>query len=100
MAEGGLASVIAHSGFVSRVEETLCDGCGACAEACSFTAVTVEGAARVEDVRCAGCGVCTVQCPNHALSLVRRSAEETAPVPVDDGEWLRARAAWRRENAA
>jgi NAD-dependent dihydropyrimidine dehydrogenase PreA subunit len=98
MAEGGMASVISRSGFVCRVDEASCDGCGLCETRCAFKAITVEGAARVEAIRCAGCGVCTVTCPNHALTLSRRPAAEISAPPRDEREWLDARAAWRVEN--
>jgi heterodisulfide reductase subunit A-like polyferredoxin len=98
MAEGGMASVIARSGFVCRVDATSCDGCGLCAERCPFGAITVEGAARVEEIRCAGCGVCAVACPNHALALSRRSEAEIDKPVRDEREWLGARADWREKN--
>jgi electron transport complex protein RnfB len=98
MAEGGMASVIARSGFVCRVDATSCDGCGLCAERCPFGAITVEGAARVEEIRCAGCGVCAVACPNHALALTRRPEVEIDQPVRNEREWLDARAAWRAQN--
>jgi Na+-translocating ferredoxin:NAD+ oxidoreductase subunit B len=98
MAEGGMASVISRSGFVCRVDETACDGCGLCETRCAFAAITVEGTARVEAIRCAGCGVCAVACPHGALTLARRPAAEIAPPVRDEREWLDARAAWREKN--
>jgi electron transport complex protein RnfB len=98
MAEGGMASVIAKSGFVCRVDETACGGCGLCAEKCPFGAIAVDGTARVDGVRCAGCGVCTVACPNAALTLVRRAVEETARLPDDESDWGRQRMEWREKN--
>jgi electron transport complex protein RnfB len=98
MAEGGMASVIARSGFICRVDELSCDGCGLCEERCPFKAITVEGMAHVEAIRCAGCGVCTVACPNHALSLARRPEAEIPTPPLDEREWLDTRAAWRTQN--
>jgi electron transport complex protein RnfB len=99
MAEGGMASVIAHSGFVCRVEETACSACGVCAERCPFGAITVDGTARVEKIRCAGCGVCTLACPNDALTLVRVEAGESAPPPVDEETWRKERMEWRAKNS-
>jgi len=98
MAEGGVASVIAHSGFVCRVDEAACSACGLCAERCPFQAITVDGTARVEAIRCAGCGVCTVACPNDALTLVRVEAGKIAPPPVDEKTWGRERLEWRAKN--
>jgi ferredoxin len=98
MAEGGMASVIARSGFVCRVDEAACSACGACAEKCPFGAIAVDGAARVDPVRCAGCGVCTVACPNAALTLIRRPAGEAAAIPADEADWGRQRTEWRGKN--
>jgi electron transport complex protein RnfB len=98
MAEGGIASVIARSGFVCQVDAISCDGCGLCQERCPFKAITVDGMARVEAIRCAGCGVCTVTCPNNALTLARRPEAEILAPPRDEREWQDARAEWRTQN--
>jgi electron transport complex protein RnfB len=98
MAEGGMASVIARSGFFCQVDETTCGGCGVCEERCPFKAITVDGTAHVEKIRCAGCGVCTVACPNGALSLVRRADTEDSYMPKDEEEWRQERTAWRINN--
>lgn len=95
MAEGGIASVVAHSGFVCRVDDTSCGGCGMCEEKCPFGAITCNGTAHVDMIRCAGCGVCVTACPDQALSL-SHLAGELAPIPpADETEWRSARATWR-----
>jgi len=99
MAEGGMASVIARSGFFCQVDEAACSACGLCAERCPFDAISVDGTARVEKIRCAGCGVCTVMCPSGALTLVRRPQEEIPILPEDEEDWRRERAAWRAKNS-
>jgi electron transport complex protein RnfB len=98
MAESGIASVIAHSGFVCRVDESACSACGVCTERCPFGAITVDGTARVDAIRCAGCGVCTVECPNDALTLVRRGDGEIPLPPLDEATWRRERMEWREHN--
>jgi H+/Na+-translocating ferredoxin:NAD+ oxidoreductase subunit B len=98
VAEGGIASAVAHSGFVCQVEPASCDGCGLCSERCPFGAISVDGTARVEPVQCAGCGVCAIACPNGSLSLVRRKDGEAALPPRDDTEWREERAAWRTQH--
>ena len=98
MAEGGMASVIARSGFVCRVNAASCDGCGLCTDRCPFGAITAEGTARVDDLRCAGCGVCAVACPQHALTLLRRTETEISTPPHEERDWLNARAEWREKN--
>jgi electron transport complex protein RnfB len=98
MAEAGIASVMAHSGFVCRVDEAACSACGVCAERCPFGAITVDGTARVDSIRCAGCGVCTVECPSDALTLVRRGEGEIPLPPLDEATWRRERIEWRENN--
>jgi TPP-dependent indolepyruvate ferredoxin oxidoreductase alpha subunit len=72
--------VMASSGYVARVNETLCTGCGTCEGACAFEAVQVDGTASVIWEACMGCGVCVAQCPHEARSLVR---DETKGLPLD-----------------
>lgn len=95
MAEGGIASVVAHSGFVCQVEEISCGGCGVCAEKCPFGAISCNGAAHVDAIRCAGCGVCVAACPDEALALVHLPAEQIPVPPADKEAWRRERAEWR-----
>lgn len=65
------APMMASSGYVAQVDETLCAGCGACVEACPFEAVHLDGTAAVDREACMGCGVCEAKCPKGAMSLVR-----------------------------
>jgi electron transport complex protein RnfB len=95
MAEGGMASVMAHSGFVCRVDGFLCTACGMCEERCPFKAITVDGSAHVEEIRCAGCGVCVAACPDKALSLERLPQDQLPRPPLDKAEWGRERTTWR-----
>ncbi len=73
--------MLASSGYRCRVQEDLCIGCGACAEACPFRAVTVRGeTALVDPNLCMGCGVCVERCDPEAISLDRDSS---LPVPLE-----------------
>ncbi|MDI6697137.1 MAG: 4Fe-4S binding protein [Anaerolineales bacterium] len=74
--------MLAPSGFVCRVDELLCIGCGECAEICQFHAIYVEnGVSRVDFERCMGCGVCVNHCVQGALAL-EREASKGAPLEV------------------
>lgn len=54
---------------VMHVDTEKCVGCGNCADACPFNAVTVRnGKAHVDEVRCRGCRVCVRACPTGAIS--------------------------------
>ena len=61
----------ASSGYVSKVDEILCSGCGECEKACPFLAIQVDGVAKVDREFCLGCGVCAGQCPEDALKMIR-----------------------------
>ncbi len=64
--------MVAPSGYVAYTDKDLCTGCGTCADACPFGALSVEGDESVLNwEKCMGCGVCVEKCPNDAISLVR-----------------------------
>lgn len=74
--------------FHAAVDETLCDGCGACAKRCQVDAVTVTAKkrpAKVQLDRCIGCGLCVPVCSKKAMSLVEN---RVATVPPATGEEL------------
>lgn len=54
------------------IDESKCDGCGACARACAEGVIKViDGVARlVNEDHCDGLGACIGDCPNGAISLV------------------------------
>jgi len=61
---------------IIRIDETLCDGCGICAQACHEGAIgIVDGKARLlrEDY-CDGLGDCLPACPTGAISFEEREA--------------------------
>ena len=74
------APMMASSGYVAQVDETLCVACDTCEDACPFGAIQVDGMAVVDWEVCMGCGVCVGQCPNKAMSLVR---DQKKGVPFD-----------------
>jgi ferredoxin len=63
--------MLASSGYVARLDEDLCIGCGNCADACPFGAIMLKNSriSIIEDM-CMGCGVCTTVCSEGGLSLV------------------------------
>ena len=75
--------MLASSGYVSRVDENRCVGCGACAEICPFEAIALKnGLAAVDVARCMGCAVCVPRCDQEALSLVR-DASKGEPLEIE-----------------
>ncbi len=68
--------MLASSGYVSKVDEILCIGCGDCNTYCQFGALEIiDGYNHVDYDKCMGCGVCTSKCVQGALSLVLDAAK-------------------------
>ena len=61
---------------IIHIDEQLCNGCGACADACHEVAIgMVNGKARLlRDDYCDGLGDCLPVCPTGAISFVEREA--------------------------
>lgn len=73
--------MLASSGYVSQVDETLCIGCEDCVDYCQFSALEVlDGLNHIIYEKCMGCGVCVDKCPQDALALVR---DESKGVPLE-----------------
>lgn len=65
------------TGSVARINETACTNCGACGEACAFSAVKKprsadSGSYSVVEHACIGCGVCVRFCRFDAVQLEAR----------------------------
>ena len=78
---------------IVKIDEELCDGCGACVTPCAEGAIVlVDGKAKVIDESlCDGAGFCLPVCPTGALSI------ETREAPAFDEE--RAEALMRERGA-
>jgi ferredoxin len=72
--------MVASSGYVAQVDETVCGGCESCEEVCPFEAIQVKETAVVNWETCMGCGVCAGRCPNGAMTLVRDARKG---IPLD-----------------
>ena len=63
----------------SFIDEELCSGCGQCAEACNFSALSlhpVRGKMTVNAVLCQGCGACAAACPSKAIMVHQFTFEQ------------------------
>jgi len=65
----GYDASLAPSRFRAKVNEGDCTGCGACADRCSFGAITIEDTAAIDEDTCMGCGNCVLACPVEAFTL-------------------------------
>jgi NAD-dependent dihydropyrimidine dehydrogenase PreA subunit len=62
---------------IITIDETKCNGCGLCADACHEGAIAlVDGKARlVSESYCDGLGACLPHCPVNAIAIEEREAE-------------------------
>ena len=85
-AAGRAIALLSHdtvtvSGAVCEVDEKKCMGCGACASACTYAAITLRETrqgkkAEVNPVLCKGDGLCNAKCPTGAIRLKHFTDEE------------------------
>ena len=70
--------------FIRTTDESLCTGCGECADICPVQAVKLEGDLPViEEGWCIGCGVCATVCTSGAVQITIRPDKSGAlPAPT------------------
>ncbi|MGL5958526.1 MAG: ATP-binding protein [Phocaeicola sp.] len=71
---------------IIRINEDLCNGCGACIEGCHEGALQlIENKARiVSELYCDGLGACIGECPTNAITIEEREAEPYSETAVMD----------------
>jgi Pyruvate/2-oxoacid:ferredoxin oxidoreductase delta subunit len=86
LAHRGGTPMLASSGYVTYVDECVCEGCGDCMQFCQFGALSMNGdTAHVDPNLCMGCGVCNDKCNHGALSLYR---DEMKGEPLEICEFM------------
>jgi len=65
-----------HTATTPELDESKCDACGQCVEACPRDALTlVEGRVLRDRKRCMGCGSCMFACPSDAFYVTQAGRE-------------------------
>jgi ferredoxin len=77
------------SNFIARWDDDTCNGCGACAKACTIDAIAMaenldpdSGRKKdpvVDESICLGCGVCALKCNPGSMKLVKRDKRVLHP---------------------
>jgi NAD-dependent dihydropyrimidine dehydrogenase PreA subunit len=77
---------------IVNIDETLCNGCGACIPKCVEGALQiVDGKARIiKETYCDGLGACLGQCPRGAITITERDAPAFSEAEVH--EYLKGKA--------
>ncbi|HVM71863.1 MAG TPA: 4Fe-4S binding protein [Anaerolineales bacterium] len=87
----GLLNPVHTTNFIPVVDESTCNGCGKCVNACPVEAMTLVSTndphhpkmkkAKLNEEACLGCGVCVRTCGHESLSL--RSRPERVITPLN-----------------
>ena len=86
----GILNPIYTTQYLPMIDESLCNGCGRCTNACPVEAMSLVSAndpdhlnrkkARLNEDICLGCGVCVRTCQKGSLALAPRSERIITPV--------------------
>ena len=85
--------------YVLDINQSLCIGCGLCAEHC-FTGLALkmnDGSPVYQQDKCVGCGVCVRSCPENALILKLKNPEDLFDPPQTLYDLYEAQATWRNK---
>jgi len=66
-----------YEGWVARIDDVKCVGCGACADACPYKAIFKDretGKYKVNELLCEGCATCSLVCPVNAVTRIKVSS--------------------------
>jgi len=94
-------------GTKAEIEADKCVGCGRCAAACHFGAITLDGPAndligktyRINPLACEGCGLCPRVCPVDAISSGENITGRWYVSSTDYGPMVHARLGIAEENS-
>ncbi len=77
------APMMAGSGYIAKVDNDKCKGCGLCAKKCNFLAINmVDGKPVVDEDLCRGCQACETACKSGAIKLEAMDPEVLAPLDI------------------
>lgn len=74
--------------YTAVVNEEKCSGCGVCATACEYHAISLveksgKRVAQVDVVLCKGCGACVGSCPSRAIELLNLKLDQVEAMMVE-----------------
>ena len=63
--------------FVAYRDNSKCDACGKCVDACYYKAIYIHGSSvSVDPISCKGCGACISECKNNAIEIRGQTDEQ------------------------